>query len=107
MNINLPCVEGSSKKLWRILKSQKIRCTFYSEITLHKNLCKLKDRIATEDQNNIVCKIDCSNCKAVYLGESKRSLRSRSDEQKRSVRNCDCEKNETAKYCWEEYHSIR
>ena len=68
------------------------------------NLCKLKDRIATEDQNNIIYKIDCSNCKAFYLGESKRSLKSRSDEPKRSVRNCDCEKNETAKYCWEDHN---
>ena len=37
--------------------------------------------------------IDCSNCEAVYFGESKRSLNSRSDEHKRSVRNCNCDKN--------------
>ena len=38
--------------------------------------------------------MDCSNCEAVYLGESKRSLKLHSDEHKRSVRNCDCDKNE-------------
>ena len=31
----------------------------------------------------------------------KQSIKSRSDEQKRPVRNCDCEKNEIAKRCWE------
>ena len=31
---------------------------------------------------------------AVYFGESKRSLKSRSDEHKISARTCDCEKNE-------------
>ena len=33
--------------------------------------------------------------------ESKRSLKSRSEEHKRSVRYCDCEKNEIEKHCWE------
>ena len=98
--------EDTSKKLWRILRSHKIRSTFYTENTLHKLLCKPKDRVATEDKNNIVYEIDCSNCEAVYFGESKRSLKSRSDEHKRSVRNCDCDKNEIAKHCWEADHNF-
>ena len=86
MSINLPYVEGTSEKLRRILRSHKIRSTFYTEMTLRKLLCKPKDRVATEDKNNIVYEIDCSNCEAVYFGESKRSLKSHSDEHKRSVR---------------------
>ena len=70
-------------------------------MTLRKLLCKPKDRVAIEDKNNIVYEIDCSNCEAVYFGESKRSLKSLSDERKRSIRNCDCDNNETAKYSWE------
>ena len=92
MSINLPYVEGTSEKLRRILRSHKIRSTFYTENTLRKLLCKPKHRVATEDKNNIVYEIDCSNCEAVYFGESKRSLKSRSDEHKRPVRNCDCDK---------------
>ena len=34
MSINLPCVEGTSVKLQRILKSYKVRSTFYTESTL-------------------------------------------------------------------------
>ena len=101
MSINLQHVEGTSEKLRRILISHKIRSTFYTENTLRKLLCKPKDRVATEDKNNIVYEIDCSNCEAVYFGKSKRSLKSRSDELKRSVRNCDCDKNEISKHCWE------
>ena len=63
-------------------------------MALRKLLWKPKNRVATEDKNNIVYEIDCSNCQTVYFGESKRSLKSRSDEHKRSVRNCDCDKNE-------------
>ena len=80
MSINLPYVEGTTEKLWRILRSHKIRSTFYTEKTLHKFLCKSKDRVATEDKNNIVYESDCSNCEAVYYSESRWSLKSRSDE---------------------------
>ena len=43
MSINLPYVEGISEKLRRILRSHKIRSTFYTENTLRKLLCKPKD----------------------------------------------------------------
>ena len=69
-----------------------------------KLLCTPKDRVATEDRNNTVYEIDCSNCEAVCFDESKRSLKS--DEHKRSARNCDCDQNEIAKRYWEEDHSF-
>ena len=62
MSINLRFVEGTSEKLRRMLRSEKIRFPFYTENTLRKLLCKPKDRVATEDKNNIVYEIDCSNC---------------------------------------------
>ena len=43
MSINLPSAEGTSEKLQHILRSHKIRSTFYTEITLRKLLCKPKD----------------------------------------------------------------
>ena len=57
MSINLPYVEGTSEKLRRILRSHKIRSTFYTENTLRKLLCKPKDRVATEDKSNIIMKL--------------------------------------------------
>ena len=99
MSINLPYVEVTHENLRHILRSHKIRSIFYTESTLHKLLCYPKNRVATKDENNIVYEIDCSNCIALYFGESKQSLKLRSDKHKRSVRNCDCEKNKIAKYC--------
>ena len=61
MSINLPYVEGTSEKLRRILRSHKASSTFYTEKTLRKLLCKTKDRVVTEDKNNIVCEIDCNS----------------------------------------------
>ena len=62
MSINLPYVVDTSEKLRNILRSHKIRSTFYTEKTLRKLLCKPKDRVATEDKKNIVYEIDCSKC---------------------------------------------
>ena len=73
---------------------------------MRKLLCKPKDRVATEDKNNIVYEIDCSNCEAVYFSESKQSLKLDSNEHKRFVRNCDCDKNEIGKHCWEADHKF-
>ena len=42
MSINLPYVEGTGEELQRILRSHKIRYTFYTENTLRKLLYKLK-----------------------------------------------------------------
>ena len=99
MSINLPNIEDTSEHLRLILRSHKIRSSFYTEKTLRKLLCKPKDRVAAEDKNNIVYEIDCSNCEAVYFSESKWSLKSCSDEHKRSVRNCDYDKNQIVKHC--------
>ena len=99
MSINLPYVEGTSEKLRHILRSLKIRSTFYTKKTLRKLFCKAKDQVATEDKSNIVYEINCSNCQSLCFSGSKRSLKSRSDEHKRSAWNYDCDKNEIAKHC--------
>ena len=73
--------------------------SFYTESTLRKVPCKPKGQAATEDKSNIPYQINSNNSEAVCFHESERSLKSRSDEHKRSVRNCDCEKNEIGKHC--------
>ena len=111
ISIHLPYVEGPRETLRRILRSYEVRSTFYTEMTLCKVLWKPKDWVTTEDKNiivihNVVYEIDFSNCQAGYFGESKRSLKSHSDQHKRSLRNCDCDKNEIAKQCWEVDHNF-
>ena len=96
MSINLPYVEGTGEKLRRIFRSHKIRSTFQNESILRKLLCGPKDRVATEDKNNIVDEINCSNYETVYFDESKRSLKSRTDKPK----------NEIAKHCPEADHNF-
>ena len=52
-------------------------------------------------KSNIVYEIYCSNCESVCFCKSIWSSKLRSDEHKRSVRNCDCDTNKIAKHCWE------
>ena len=101
MSINRQYVKVTSEKLRRIFRSLKIRSTYQTENTLRKLLCKPKDRVATEDQKNIVCEIECSNCEVAYFGKSKRSLKFPSDEHRGYVRNCNSERSKTAKNCLE------
>ena len=78
------------KLLWKHWKHLN-----YTESTLHKLLCKSEDQVATEDKNNIAYKTTTgvtAEQSIVYSGKSKQSLKLRLDKQKRSVRNCDCEK---------------
>ena len=97
MSINLLYSKGTSEKLWCILKSHKIRSTYYTKNTLHKLLCKPKEKIATEHKNITGYEINCSNCEALYFSESKGSLKS---QHKRYVKNCDCE------HCWEQITTL-
>ena len=103
ISINLPYFDGAIEKLPGVLRSRKFKSTFYNERTLYKLLKLLANRkvkVAREDKDNIVQEIiNCSNGKAFHFGESKQSLKWRSDKHKRSLRNCDCETNETAKDC--------
>ena len=76
MSIIFPYNEDASEKLQGILRFHKIRSTFYTENTLRNFFSKPKNRVATED-NNIAYETDCSNCEAVYFGESKQSSKNR------------------------------
>ena len=48
MSLNLPHVEGTSEKLRHILRSHKVISTLYTESTLRKLLCKLKNQVTAE-----------------------------------------------------------
>ena len=102
--INLPYVRNTSEALRRIFKDHNIRCTFYTSETLRKLISHPKDRVPTEKRNNVVYQINCQDCSAAYIGETKRSFNQRSKEHQRAVTNCDTEKNEIAKHCWDKDH---
>ena len=50
-------VERTSEKLRQIIRSYKIRPTFYTESTMHKLICKPNDRVVTEDKTILFMKL--------------------------------------------------
>ena len=92
MNIHLTCAKKLAKSF---LFEQGYRITSFDKIEWLKKI-----------KNNIAYKTDYSDCEEVYFSESKQPLKSRWGEQKRSVQNCDCKKNEIAKHCWEADHNF-
>lgn len=103
-HVNLPYIKDTSEILRRIFQQHKIRCTFYSSDTLRNILSHPKDPVDSNQQNNVVYKIPCSDCNAVYIGESKRTLDQRVKEHERAVRNGDTDKNEIADHSWKHNH---
>ena len=78
--ISLLYVAGTSELLRRIFSTHNIKCSFHSPTTLRRYLSKPKDQVPIEEQNNVIYKIPCGDCQAVYIGETKRSFGTRYNE---------------------------
>ena len=63
--------KNSSEQLRRTFNKYNIRTTFYTPTTLRSLLSKPKDPIPKEDRNNVIYQLDCKDCEAVYVGETK------------------------------------
>ena len=72
--IHLPYIQGASEQLRRTFNKYNIKSTFYTPTTLRSLLSKPKDPIPKVDRNNVIYQLDCKNCEAVYVGETKRTL---------------------------------
>ena len=70
-SINLPYIQGLSEQLKRAFNKHNIKATFYTETTLRSLLSKPKDHIPKDDRNNAVYQLNCKDCEAVYVGETK------------------------------------
>ena len=73
------------------------------------NFCRVQCRSYSSARISIHINFCCGwRCWASHgtFGESKRSLKSHSDEHKRSARNCNYGKNEIPKHCWEADHNF-
>lgn len=52
---------------------------------LNKFIKVLKDPLHNDDNKNVIYKIECSNCDAVYVGKTKRKLQTRINEHKNRI----------------------
>lgn len=65
----------------------------------------LKDETSDEQKSGIY-QIECNGCEKVYVGKTKRSIKTRGSEHRRNAMNEEVEKSAVAKHFWEEGHDI-
>ena len=66
-----------SENISRILKPFNIRLAHKPITTLRQLLANIKDRDEPRNRRGAVCKINCSDCHASYIGETSRNLTTR------------------------------
>ena len=76
-----------------------IKATFYTQTTLRSLLSKPKDPILKEDRNNAVYQLNCKDCEAIYVGETKRRLNIRPEEHITAIKSVG-KRSPTAEHCW-------
>jgi hypothetical protein len=103
--ISIPYVEHLSYAIKRILDKHDIRTIMIPGINLRNIVCKLKDRITTEETANCIYVIGCKDCDATYVGETKRRFKNRLTEHKAAVRNANSKDSALAEHAIEKLHT--
>ena len=103
--INLPYIQGTSEQLRRTFNKYNIKTTFYTPTSLRSLLSKPRDPIPKEDRNNVIYQLDCKDCEAVYVGETKRTLNIRTNEHISAVKPAS-QRSHTAEHCWKYNHDF-
>ena len=88
---SIPYVRGVSEPIKRILTQVGIGVALKPINTLSTIIRKPKDPVCFDKTSGLVYEIACRDCDAVYIGETGRSIRTRTLEHARAVRNMDIE----------------
>ena len=67
----LPYIKGLSENLRRMFKNHNVNLHFNSNFTIRNKVINLKDKIKPLKNDNLVYKINCSECPISYVGDTK------------------------------------
>ena len=95
----------TSEKIKRSIKKEGVRITTINRDNLGKSIVNSKTKINAGEKSGIY-KIQCNDCDAIYIGKTRRALKTRVREHTRSITN---QKKYTglAEHCIENQHSIK
>ena len=97
----IPYIQGVSEAVTRILLDINVQVHTKPFRTLRRILSHPKDRIPDDDKSSIVYKINCCDFDASYVGETRRALKTRMSEHRRTVEKMDFSASALAKHAWE------
>ena len=102
----LPYVRGISEAIRRVLIKLQIRVCFKPVSNLRCIFPSPKDRPSKTELSSVVYKIPCANCRASYIGQTKRKLKQRISEHKRAVSRADFSTSALAEHAWTCEHPV-
>ena len=89
---SIPYIQGTSEKVRRILNGAGIKVAMRPVRTIGQILPSPKDPHNPEEKSCVVYQVLCSDCNFVYIGQTKRDLKSRLAEHKLAIKNQEPEK---------------
>ena len=88
----IPYIQGISDKIRRILNEAGLKVALKPCKTIGNLFSLPKDPIEAHEKSQLIYKVPCGDCDFVYIGQTKRDLKSRINEHKRAVKNQQPEK---------------
>ena len=95
---SIPNIQGTSNKVRRILNKAGVKVTMRPVRTIGQILPSPKDPQNPEKKSCVVYQVPCSDCNFVYIGQTKRDLKSRLAEHKLAIKNQEPEKSALCKH---------
>ena len=84
--ISLPYIKGLTEALARSVKKTGLNIIYNIPKKLDKVIKRGKDKVSKADMKEVVYKIDCSDCDATYIGQTKRHLNTRIKEHRNNIK---------------------
>ena len=84
---SIPYIQSVSDKIQRILNEVGVKVVMKPHLTIRKLLPSLKNPLDNSEKFCLVYQVPCRDCSFVYIGQTKRDLKSRLDEHKRAIKN--------------------
>ena len=84
---SIPYIQGVSDTRQRVLNEVGVKVAMKPHLTIRKLLPSLKDPLNNSEKSYLVCQVPCRDCGFVYIGQTKRDLKSSLDEHNRAIKN--------------------
>ena len=82
----IPYVPNISEKLIKKVRNFDVRPAFFSLNKLNQFIRAQKDSLPNSKKKNVVYKIQCNDCDASYVGQTRRLLKTRISEHRNDIR---------------------
>ena len=102
----IPYIQGVSERIRRILNNVNVKVAMKPVKTIGNFLPSPKDPVEYHEKSHLIYRIPCADCSYVYVGQTKRDLKSRIAEHKRAIKFQRPEKSALCEHLMEFDHTI-